>query len=506
MSVAVAQMYGWKRPGRMTWADASVPRHEVSFGLMMFIALHLVIGPIFYEIRQLAVLHAFFVTALGLWWAISRDRPLEWIAYAGAYITGAEVLWRVTRVSGPVLFYEFAKYLLAALFILGLVVRGRLSLRGQLPAVGYFALLLPSALIPLTELDFSIAREDISFNLSGPLALMVSAVFFSQVDLDRLERRSLLLALIGPALSIASITLTLMFTRDVGFDTTAGSNKAASGNFGPNQVSAILGLAGLGTLFCMLEDQVTRGFRLLMFVLMVFLLIQSALTFSRGGLYTFAGAALIGFLWLVRDPRKRVRLGLVGVLIFGITDYVVIPRLDELTGGTLLARFQDTSLTGRDDLIRSELQIWAENPVLGVGPGQAMYHRDVSVTYAAAHTEFSRIVAEHGVFGMASLFMLLTMIVRTMRRGSSAGQQAFALSGWAWSCLFMASAGMRVLAPAFFVGLSTATRSIDGSSEGRRQGRPHAHYFRQSARPSPQQVLGSTLDEVSATRPIAPEA
>ena len=44
-----------------------------------------------YWIRQLAVLHLFAVSAIGLWLAISRDRPLEWVAYVAAYVTGAVI-------------------------------------------------------------------------------------------------------------------------------------------------------------------------------------------------------------------------------------------------------------------------------------------------------------------------------------------------------------------------------------------------------------------------------
>jgi O-antigen ligase len=341
--------------------------------------------------------------------------------------------------------------------------------------VAYFALMVPSIILTLQAQDLSVAREDISFNLSGPLTLSIAAVFFGQIDRDRLDRRMLLLALMGPILSIASTTLTLILTRDdVVFGTE--SSKAASAHFGPNQVSAVLGLAALAALFGLLEARSSKALKIVMSVLMVFLLIQSSLTYSRGGLYSFAGAALVACLCAFKGGRTRAKLIAIGLVLFALAEYVVIPRLDELTGGTLISRFKDTDLTGRDALVESELEIWAANPIIGVGPGQAMYHRDVTFAHVAAHTEFSRAVAEHGLLGAGSLFFLVIMIVRTLRGDATPDQKAFAMAGWAWSFLFMLTAGMRIVAPAFLVGLSATTH-------GTRKpvGHPQERYFRQSA-------------------------
>jgi hypothetical protein len=457
-------------------AWSAEPPIGLSAGLITFVAIHLIVGPLFYEIRQLAVIHAFIVVGVGVWWAISPRKPIENIAYVGAYITGAEVVWRVTRVSGPVLFYEFAKYLLAALFILALVVRGQFQIKKQWPAVLYFVLLLPSALIPLTELDFEVARGDISFNLSGPLALMISVVFFGQVDLSRLDRRKFALGLIGPALCISSILIFLMVTRGAVFDTTV-SNKSQSGNFGPNQVSAVLALAGVAAFLSVLEDKVSKGCKLLMFAIMTVVLIQSALTFSRGGLYMFSAAGLAAFLCLVSDSRKRIRVVAFGLVIFAATEYVIIPALDEFTNGAILTRFQDTRTTGRDELVITELELWAENPVFGVGPGQAMYHRDVSVVFAAAHTEFTRLLAEHGSFGFGSLLMLVLMALRTLRNPMRPAEKALVLSMWTFAMLFLATDGMRILAPSSLIGLSAVTH-LKRSLENRRRPVSEA-YFRQ---------------------------
>jgi hypothetical protein len=431
-----------------------------------------------YYIRQLGVIHLFAVTGIGLWWAISRDRPLEWVAYVGAYVTGAEVFWRMTRVAGHIVFYEYAKYLLVALFVTALVVRGRATVKWQIPAVVYFALLIPSALIPLTELDFSMAREDLSFNLSGPLALTVSAVFFSHIDPAKLRRRVFVMALIAPALMMAVTTMVVILATNVDFG--GGSNKSSSGNFGPNQVSAMLGLAALGALFCMLEDKASKMFRALMFVLMCFLLLQSVLTYSRGGLYAFAGAAAVTLVYTARDTRKLFRMVLVLVATCGLAYYAVMPVLDEMTNGSLTRRFQDVGLTGRDTLAASELEVWRDNPVLGVGPGQLVYRRDVSMGAVGAHTEFSRLLAEHGVFGAGSLLLLLLIGFRLLKGRAAGGYKALAIAGLAWGFLFMSNAGMRIVAPSFFVGFAAITQGLYAAQPVKQRPR----LFRHIPRPS----------------------
>jgi len=475
MSVAIAQR--WPRSGAASVSGTNdLLHHNVTLGMAAFIGLHVVVGPVFYNIRQFAVLHAFVVLMVVCWWAISRNRPLEHLAYAGAYLTGAEVLWRVTRVSGYVVFWEFAKYLIVAVFVVGLIVRNRFAIRNQLLPVLYFALLLPSAVIPLLESSLSVAREDISFNLSCPLALAISVLFFGQLDRERLDTRRLLLAMIGPALSLAAITLHQTIVSEVDFSQYQ-SIKATSGYFGANQVSATLALAALGALMVMLEERASKGLRVLMFAVMMFLLIQSAMTFSRGGLYTFAGGAIVAFLCLVTDPQKRLRLLFVGVVVVALAYYVVVPALDRFTDGALLARFADTGTTGRDDLVESDLSIWKEHPWLGVGPGQSVYHRDVSIVSAVGHTEFTRMLAEHGAFGLGSLVVLGIMALRAARRRVGPADKALALGGLAWSFLFMATTGMRMVAPAFMVGVSAS-----GSNEA--PARLRAPYFRQPRRSS----------------------
>jgi hypothetical protein len=109
-----------------------------------------------------------------------------------------------------------------------------------------------------------------------------------------------------------------------------------------------------------------------------------------------------------------------------------------------------------------------------------MHHRDASIENVAAHTEFTRALAEHGLLGLASLGFLGVMALRTLRARTSAEEKAFALSAWTFSCLFMLTAAMRVLTPAFLIGL-TACFTQTHEPDAVRSGSP---YFRHRPRRS----------------------
>jgi hypothetical protein len=441
---------GFTAPARWT---ASVRDQETfGTGVLVFLAAHIPLALLMQQSTIIPTLHAVATVALGLRWAWSGASYLWLVAYLGAYLTGAEVLWRMTN--GQV-FWEFGKYATSAVFILAMW-RSR-CLNGPMPATIYFAMLLPSAVMTIFDLGgLSEARGDLSFNLSGPLALVTSVWFFSHLRLGRKELTHLFFALIGPVLGIATITLVGVLTSsELSFS--GQSNKAASGGFGPNQVSAALGLAALCAWLLCLNGKLSRGLKIVVFGLMVFFAVQSALTFSRGGLYTAAGAALLGMLYLLKDRRTRVNVLLVCALVGAVGQYVVLPRLDELTDGALSERFQSFDPTNRDSIIQADLELWAENIVLGVGPGQAEIYRDTLFTdHTSAHTEYSRLLAEHGLFGLTALCSLGVLVVHNLRRSASGVDKAVVIALMAWGFLYMVHAAMRLVAPGFLIGLSCA--------------------------------------------------
>jgi hypothetical protein len=310
----------------------------------------------------------------------------------------------------------------------------------------------------LTAVDFDAeeARQQISFNLSGPLALVMCAGFFRPVRLSCTQVQRMMVALIGPIVAIAAIAVFGIVTApEITFNTE--SNFATSGGFGPNQVSAMLGLGALFAFFCVFVARASWAFRALMFATMCWLATQSALTFSRGGLFAAGGAAVVSLLFLTQDPKLRLRMAIVAVLVFVVGHQAVWPRLDEFTGGTITARFTETDVTRRDDLSEEDIQTWAENPIFGIGPGRSSLIHDDRII---AHTEFTRLLAEHGALGAAAIVTLLIIGFQNVRRARSASARAVAAAAMTWSCLFMLNSAMRTAAPSLLFGLSCLSTAV----------------------------------------------
>lgn len=418
-----------------------------------FWAAHVPLGVLAAQNPLIGTAHGMLAVVAGLWLA-AYGKSLKYVAYAAAYIVGAEVLWRMTRAT--ILPWETGKYATVLIFVIALIRLRRVNMP-KLPAL-YFALLLPSALVLFTQLDFAEVRKAISFNLSGPLTLMLCVAFFFHLRLNAEQLQRVFMIFAAPIISIAMFILFNLSTNsDIVF--TGESNRAVTGGFGPNQVSAALGLGALLMFFCLLYEKKSRVLRFMMIAVIGFFITQAALTFSRGGLYNAIGAAFFGSLFLMKDARSRINLIVVMVLLIVAAQFVLLPQLDAFTGGALEARLQDVDPTGRGELLEADLKIWANNPILGVGPGQATASRDELMLIA--HTEFSRLLSEHGVFGFAALIALLAAGWVAFKRARGAQSKALVVALVAWSFLFMLNAAMRTAAPSFVFGLAYATFQLE---------------------------------------------
>jgi O-antigen ligase len=427
---------------------------------LLFLALHAPLALLLYRAPALATLHAVATVLFGLIWA-RPPHGLEKAAMVGAYIAGSEVLWRMT---GANVFWEAGKYAMAMVFIAAMA-RTR-SLNGPAAPLFYFVLLVPSCLLTVTKTDWHWARSEISFNLSGPFALMVAAWLFSHLRLTWEQVQRIFTAFMGPAVGISAIALFGIATNpELHFGTE--SNYAASGGFGPNQVASMLGLGALLALLAVVNDRSSFLLRAAFFSLMLLMLTESALTFSRGGLYDAGAGAIVACLFWLGDRRSRGRMGLIAALLLFLAIYMLIPRLNAFTGGALVNRFEDTNLTGRDLLVTNELRAWGENPLFGLGPGQSKGIHVENFRAVAAHAEFTRMLAEHGTLGLISLILLLATAYRNFRRALSAREKAVVASLVCWTFLFMNSYAMRLAAPAFIFGLTAAT--LSGAAAARRR-------------------------------------
>ncbi len=430
------------RAARLAVGDVALPLAPI----LAFVAGHIVLALVMRWLPMLGKLHAVGALAIGV--AIAARGRRHQIAYAVVYIAGCEVMWRMTGASP---FWEYGKYAISATLLVALM-RFR-SRRNVIGAVSYFALLLPSALLTLMSLSPDVARQQLSFNLSGPLALMLGVLFFSSTSMTMDQLHRMFFALIAPALGITALAYqstisagAIAFTRQ--------SNSITSGGFGPNQVSSVLGLGLLLSLLMLFERRQAWRIKTLLLAIAVALATQSALTFSRGGLAMAFVSAFVAMFYLVRDARTRVTLALLGGVLYGVASYVVIPRLEVFTEGKISERYASTKTSNRVMLAELDLDLFIEHPALGVGPGVAPSIRANTDGNVAAHTEFTRLLAEHGILGGLSLALLIVIAFRTARSSRTLRARAYVLAMLCWVTLFLVINAMRIAAPAVLFGVA----------------------------------------------------
>ncbi len=428
-----------------TGKRAAATSRRIDWIVIALLVVHVPLSLLISTSIAVATIHAVLTVGIGFLLALQSRRHPERVAYVGAYVVGAEVLWRMT---GAQVFWETGKYAIAAFFIIGLVlIRHRKVPAG---ALLYFALLLPSTLITvLSTSDFTQLHKALSFHLSGPFALAAAWCFFSQLQLSPHQLRRILLSVICPTVGVACVALagTVSATR---LSFTTESNFVTSGGFGPNQVAGALGLGALCALIWLVSHKEGWINRVVILGVLVLLTFQAALTFSRGGLYNAAGASAVAIFYLMRNRGSRTRVIMAVSMIALLAGLVIIPSLEDITGGTISQRFSSIDVAHRDAIVRSDLVLWQEEPILGVGLGMSGRGRRLP------HTEGTRLLAEHGMFGLAAILALLIGALRSIRKARTPAGKAVAGSMVTFSLLFMLDKAMRLAAPSFAFGLAFA--------------------------------------------------
>jgi len=403
----------------------------------------------------LALGYALGVLVVALVVAVWR-RETHWALYAAAYFAGAEVFWRMSRAG---VFYEFGKYAICLLLLVGLLRQGRT----RLPAapVTYFCLLVPAALATLLSFEWSTSRSLVSQNLSGPFVLLVCALYCHRIIIRRPQVITTMIALVLPLTTVAMYAARGVASSYI--DWRKASNFDASGGFGPNQVSAMLGLGALAALIIIVLSR-PLWLRIFSGGLLLWFLSQAALTFSRTGIYLVGLSSVALGVFLLRDRRTRMRF-LLGAIFAGLlATFVIYPALDSMTDNKLSQRFSEAKLSGRSEIASTDIEIWKSHWLLGTGVGQAKFGRaDFGFENTAAHTEYTRLLAEHGLLGLTALFLLVGFVGLNFLRQQKTGR-AFAAGILVWALAFMMVSAMRLAIPAFLVGLSFARLKLENDS------------------------------------------
>jgi hypothetical protein len=424
------------------------------------LAVHLVGGQMLALSPQLSTLHAASTFLVVGWVSLFARRP-EALVGAAAYVVGCEVLWRQTDASIP---WEASLYLLVAVFAVGLVrfaPRPPRRIRAAVPIV-YLALLVPGAFATVGARGLFGSRELLGFYLGGPIALALGVLFLRQFWARWEVLRQVLWLLVAPI----TATLGLATASSVGLSAvdflSEESNAAASGGYGPNQVSAVVGLAAVACAFLALKER-NWLLRAAAASLAVWCLAQGALTFSRGGLVNVLFAAAVALPHFFTRARNVFGVVLVGVVVFVVCGLVLLPRLQDLTGGAIENRLTSTD-GNRVELAQIDADIFFANPATGVGVGLSEEERGQGKGLYAAHTEYSRLLAEHGLFGLAALACLIWMAATSYRRAQGVVAHAWTAALIAWAAAEMTHSAMRLAVTPFVFALA-ALAIIDADQE-----------------------------------------
>ena len=154
-------------------------------------------------------------------------------------------------------------------------------------------------------------------------------------------------------------------------------------------------------------------------VLLIAVTFRGIVTFSRGGIITGILMVIILTSVLFFKVNRIAKLkisGLVFFLILGFAGVWVYTSVQ--TGGLIDKRYanqdargrvKESKLTGREVLIESEFNMFLDNPIFGIGVGKNReYREETTGIQAASHNEISRLFAEHGMFGIFALLVLLS--------------------------------------------------------------------------------------------------
>ncbi|RYE26061.1 MAG: hypothetical protein EOP51_01865 [Sphingobacteriales bacterium] len=377
------------------------------------------------SIGVLSAIPFWFPVALTIYWlaififclvALVKDKPM-WIWYAVAASPGMEVWGRMRR--GPYLPDETGKYFLA--FAILLLLLQHVFRRSEKPlhrvATIITLLLLPSLIAGLSTFDM----QDWIFNILGPLELC-ALLFFAARERWHIELfcRALQMALL-PIVAIAMyVTVKNPSFDDLQFGLLSSS--ASAGGFGANQISTILGTGVLLTMLLLLLKRPLFALKWANYLLLFYLLFRALITFSRGGIIVAIISIIIAlYPYIFASLRSFLKYTALFAFIL-VAGTLVFIKVNDMTGNMLLLRYEGETpgtlagtrekslnlfLSGRADIVESDIKIFADHPIFGAGPGGARQLRsEYGYIPSAAHTEYSRLLSEHGIGGVAVIIVL----------------------------------------------------------------------------------------------------
>ncbi len=418
-----------------------------------FILSHIFIGFLVFLFPVLAKIYWLSIIIIGLYFVVKNKNKNNEVLLVAAYIAGAEVFLRTT-FGTP--FYEFGKYFIIFFVGLGTFYDGIPKIKN--PYWIYLVLLLPSIIIGITTIEIDI-RKKLLFDILGPLCLGICAIYTYRKKVSNADLDNILLSF---GLPIISCCFFLLFAYPITNTTIENteSNYYLSGKFAPNQISTVLGF-GTFIFFCrtvFLKTSIKITF--FNIILTCCLLYRGLLSFSRGGMLTgLAIILLISILvfFLEKETTIFKRKIPISALLFCLvfvfanyqTDNLLFKRYMNQNPSGL---YKSKEVNGREDLALEEIEIFRENPITGIGAGGVKEMRKTkNGSLISTHNEMTRLLAEHGLFGVLSIILLIIFPLLNYFKNP---HNYYLLCFFAFWFLTVNHSGMRTVSPAFIYALS----------------------------------------------------
>jgi O-antigen ligase len=229
------------------------------------------------------------------------------------------------------------------------------------------------------------------------LAKLSILIVYARTNLTLARSITLIKAYLIGSTTLSLVSVSAIFGGGVRWSTQ--SNFGATGGMGPNQIGMILSFGAISAWFV---HQLSRSHIVKMTMLAVIGMhaLGCVATFSRG---TMAALVLsFGLAQLpkaLKSPLTWIPGAILSVLVIGGAFWVI----SDVSKGKLTKRFQKAGFSNRDTIATGALEIWADNPFLGIGTGnfygESVARNIVHGEETGTHNELLRAVAEHGLIG-----------------------------------------------------------------------------------------------------------
>ncbi len=423
--------------------------------------------------KPLMMLYFFVVTAYFLYRIVVGSDKQKEVLHAAAYMAGAEVYFRMTKA---LIFYESGKYMVILFLLMGMFYQG--FKRNAFTYVFYFLLLLPGVYVAYLNLNFDAEfRKMILFNLSGPIALTISAVYCFNRTISFQRMLSVMDTMIYPL--IAMTVYIYLYNPDVReVITSTVSTSATSGGFGPNQVATVLGLGVFLLYNRLLISYPNKLVHLIMMFFLAAMAYRALITFSRGGVITaLVMCAFFTIIYYLSTSLKaKFKLTYKFIAVIGAAGAIWIYALLQ-TGGLIgnryanedaLGREKEDVTTGRVDLLIADFEAFSENPIFGIGVGKVKsFYVERLNTELPSHNEIARMFSEHGTFGVIALLILMFAPWASIIAGR---RNIYFIPFFIFWLLTIGHSSMRIAAPAFIYGLALLNISYGSAKKNRLSG------------------------------------